>query len=303
MEMNQRPVVVIAGASGFIGSYMRRRFNEDGYEVRCIGRNGSYRWGDVASMQQALEGSEWVINLAGKSVQCRPSASNVQALIDSRVDTTRALGEAISRCAQPPSCWINASGAGIYPAEGRAQHEDSPTNGTTIMADVARRWEAAFMEANTPKTRKVILRITLVLGSQGGVFPVFKSLVRLGQGGRQGSGKQRMSWIHVEDLYRMVLFIGQTDAVKGAVNAGAPQTLSNAEFMKSMRQVLKFPFGIPAPEWLLRIGTAIIGVNSELVLSSMDVYPKKMLDHGFTFRYLELMNALDACANDRLSVG
>ena len=112
MEMNQRAIVVIAGASGFIGTYMRRRFMADGYEVRCIGRTGDYRWEDAASLQQALEGSHWVVNLAGKSVQCRPNAANHQELIHSRVNTTTALGEAISRCHNPPSCWINASEIG-----------------------------------------------------------------------------------------------------------------------------------------------------------------------------------------------
>ncbi|MFM7730913.1 MAG: epimerase, partial [Flavobacteriales bacterium] len=228
------------------------------------------------------------MNLAGKSVQCRPSQKNIQALIHSRVNTTRALGDAIARCSEPPSCWINASGAGIYPEDGVGQVEHSLTSGGTIMAEVARLWEAAFSHCPTPKTRKIALRITLVLGASGGVFPVFKQLVQLRQGGRQGSGEQRMSWIHIHDLHRMVLHIFTHDDIHGPVNAGSPKTYSNAEFMRAMRNAMGVTFGLPAPAWLLRMGAAILGINSELILASMDVYPKKMLDHGFEFSYPQL---------------
>lgn len=296
MEMNQRPIVVIAGANGFIGSELSERLTKDGYEVRAITRSGAFRWDQPDSLTRALEGGTWLINLAGKSVQCRPSQRNIQELIDSRVNTTRALGDAIARCSKPPRCWINASGAGIYAEDGIGQVEHSPTIGGTIMAEVARQWEAAFEACDTPSTRKVTLRITLVLGASGGVFPVFKQLVKYRQGGRQGSGNQRMSWIHIHDLYNMMLHIFAHDNIQGPVNAASPRTYSNAEFMRSMRKVMGVGFGLPAPSWLLRIGAVLLGINSELVLASMDVYPKKMIDHGFSFTYSQLEDALKECA-------
>ena len=180
--------IVIAGASGFVGKNLTRYFVDAGWNVLTVGRGkADATWNDQPSLIRALEGADAVVNLAGKSVNCRFTASNVAELIRSRVGTTTALGDAIALCSSPPKVWINASGASIYREQvSQANTEESPTDGEGTMAEVARQWEAAFNGCNTPNTRKVVLRITLVLGQDGGVLPLFKRLVRLGQGGRQG---------------------------------------------------------------------------------------------------------------------
>lgn len=285
--------IVIAGASGFVGKNLTRYFVDAGWNVLTVGRGkANATWNDQPSLIRALEGADAVVNLAGKSVNCRFTSSNVADLIRSRVETTRAIGDAIALCKMPPQVCINASGASIYRENvSRANTEDSPIDGEGTMAEVARQWEQAFNACATPHTRKVVLRITLVLGQDGGVFPIYKRLVGLGQGGAQGSGNQWMSWIHITDLVRLIAFIIQKESIEGPVNAAAPEPLTNTAFMAAMRQSMKFPFGIPAPAPLIRIGTALIGTDSELILRGMHVISSKAPGHGFDFQYPTLSKA------------
>ncbi len=286
--------IVIAGASGFVGKNLSSHFVEAGWKVLTVGRTkADATWNDQPSLIRALEGTDAVVNLAGKSVNCRFTASNVAELIRSRVETTTALGDAIALCSTPPKVWINASGASIYREQvSQANTEERPTDGEGTMAEVARQWERALYDAPTPNTRRVALRITLVLGSDGGVFPIFKTLVRFGQGGRQGSGQQMMSWIHVEDLIRLIHFILQTTHVKGPVNAAAPNAMSNSEFMRVFRECAGVRLGIPAPEALIRVGTTLIGADSELVLRGMFVASRKLKEERFSFAFPSLDAAL-----------
>lgn len=286
--------IVIAGASGFVGQHLKRFFESNGWRVLTIGRSHADGvWSDQASLVHALNGADAVVNLAGKSVNCRFTKANVKELIRSRVETTQAIGEAIGLCKSPPPVWINASGASIYREHvSEPNTEDSPTDGEGTMAEVARQWERAFFESPTPGTRKAALRITLVLGRNGGVFPIFKTLVMLGQGGRQGSGEQMMSWIHVDDLCSAMLWIINQNSIGATVNAAAPSPMSNANFMSDFRKSTQVKVGLPAPELLIRIGTGIIGADSELVLRGMDVAPHALAKSGFTFQFPSLQSAL-----------
>jgi len=286
--------IVIAGASGFVGKNLTRYFVDAGWNVLTVGRGkADATWNDQPSLIRALEGADAVVNLAGKSVNCRFTASNVAELIRSRVGTTTALGDAIALCSSPPKVWINASGASIYREQvSQANTEESPTDGEGTMAEVARQWEAAFNGCNTPNTRKVVLRITLVLGQDGGVLPLFKRLVRLGQGGKQGSGVQMMSWIHVNDLVRLIHFVIDQTQLTGPINAAAPQCLSNSEFMTELRKLYGVKWGIPAPTVFVRLGTFLLGASDELVLRGMWVQSKKLTIINFSYQFPTLREIL-----------
>ena len=288
--------IVIAGASGFVGKNLTRYFIDSGWKVLTVGRaKANATWNDQPSLIRALEGADAVVNLAGKSVNCRFTASNVAELIRSRVETTRAIGDALAVCKIPPKVWINASGASIYRENvSRANTEDSPIDGEGTMAEVARQWEQAFNACATPHTRKVVLRITLVLGQGGGVLPIFKMLVRLGQGGRQGTGKQMMSWIHVKDLVRLIHFIIEKNELIGPVNAAAPQCLSNGDFMAELRRIYGVKWGLPAPTPVIRLGTFLLGTSDELVLRGMWVQPNQLTIINFSFLYPKLFDVLSS---------
>jgi uncharacterized protein (TIGR01777 family) len=286
--------IVIAGASGFVGKYLCSFLEERGWSVIRVGRaNSDATWNDQPSLIHALEGSKAVVNLAGKSVNCRFNKQNVEQLISSRVETTQAIGEAIALCKNPPSVWVNASGASIYPeTTGKPNSEDSPADGAGTMADVARQWERALHDCNTPNTNKVALRISLVLGKSGGVYPTFKFLTRAFQGGSQGSGKQVMSWIHIHDLSRMILATIERNNPPQILNAAAPQPLTNSHFMQVFRKSMGVPFGLNAPSFLIKIGTAVLGVDSELVLRGMNVTCNRTEQLGFEFEFPSLELAL-----------
>lgn len=286
--------IVIAGGTGFIGKFLKQRFTENGYNVLIVSRQKNHiNWDDGTELIQALNDAALVINLAGKSVDCRYNEKNKKEILLSRTETTKALGDAIAKCKQPPALWINASTATIYRhAEDRPMTEVDGEIGTGFSVDVAKNWENAFFKYNLRHTRQVALRIAIVLGKEGGVMKPFKNLVRFGLGGKQGNGKQRFSWIHIEDLYRIILFVQSNKELSGVYNCSAPNPVTNKTFMKAVRQVMKVPFGLPSPAWLLKIGAAFIGTEVELILKSRWVLPEKLLKAGYSFRYPELAEAL-----------
>ncbi|MCM0614586.1 TIGR01777 family oxidoreductase [Paenarthrobacter sp. TYUT067] len=293
--------VVIAGASGFIGSYFRRRFLEEGWQVRTVGRDASAdaQWDDDGAITKALDGAELLVNLAGRSVNCRYDEKHRREILDSRVLTTRALSRAVAACAQPPRTWINSSTGTIYRhAEDHPQSEVSGELGSGFSVDVARAWEDELAAAVVPATRKVPLRIAIVLGA-GGVMSPLRNLARLGLGGHMGPGTQKFSWIHVEDLFRAVVFIHADAGVAGPVNAATPYPVDNRELMSLVRQSMGVPFGIPTPAWLLEAGAVLIRTQTELVLKSRWVEPRKLLDAGFSFQYPALAGALNQIAKGK----
>ncbi len=298
--------VVIAGASGFIGTHLVRRFTEAGVEVRTVGRAGPARWGDTQGIASTLDGADLLVNLAGRSVNCRYTKRNADVIFSSRVDTTEELGRALALCrtagGTPPPVWINASTGTIYRhAMDRPQTEDDGELGTGFSVSVARAWERAQVDADVPGVRKVALRISIVLG-RGSVMTPLTVLARTGLGGPMGPGSQKFSWVHLEDLFRAVVFVAAAPSLSGPVNVAAPEVVTNADLMAAVRQRLRIPAGLPTPAWLLDLGGLIIRTEAELVLKSRWVSPRKLLDAGFRFTYPNLGPALDdILARDRVA--
>ena len=216
--------IVIAGGTGFVGQYLNKEYIAAGYEVIIISRQQSHvNWNNTSLIIEALEKAEMLINLAGKSVDCRYNEKNKKEIYDSRIDTTNILGEAVGSCKNPPPLWINAGTATIYRhAEDRPMTETSGEIGTGFSVDVATNWEKSFFNFNLPSTRQVALRMAIVLGKDGGVIKPLKNLVRFGLGGKQGSGNQMFSWIHIKDLFRIITFVQQHQELTGVLNTAAP---------------------------------------------------------------------------------
>ncbi|MCD2426035.1 TIGR01777 family oxidoreductase [Niabella pedocola] len=288
--------IVIAGGSGFIGQYLVKRFREEGYEVLLISRGASYiTWSDTDKIRTALEGAEALINLAGKSVDCRYTNANKQAILESRVTSTEQLQRAVDQCIRPPKLWINSSTATIYRhATDRAMDERSGEIGTGFSVHVARAWEQAFFKTPTPHTRKIALRTAIVLGMGGGVMQPYSNLVRFGLGGVQGTGQQVFSWIHIEDVYRVIRFMMEHPLPEGVYNTAAPFPVLNKQFMQALRERIKPFVYFSTPEWLLKLGATLIGTETELVLKSRWVVPHKLQEAGFLFKYPTITEALDA---------
>jgi uncharacterized protein len=300
--------IILAGGSGFLGNALARKFNALGDEVIVLTRSPKDRrdgvrevlWdsrslGDWAAL---FDGADVVINLTGKSVDCRYTEKNRRAIIASRVESTRAVGEAIARCARPPRVWLNASSATLYKHTlDRAADESGETGATPEAKDefsieVIRQWERALNDSPAPNTRKVALRITMVFGADGGVFPVLRRLARFGLGGRMGSGRQFVSWIHLDDFCRAVEWLIEREDFSGPVNLAAPNPLTNAGMMRLVRKICGAPFGLPATAWMLEIGAFFLRTETELILKSRRVVPGKLLGAGFQFHFPDLENAL-----------
>jgi uncharacterized protein len=288
------PKVVLAGGTGFVGQAFARRFGELGAEVKVISRRASHiPWENRRAIVEALEGADLLINLAGRSVNCRYTPENRRLILDSRTETTRLLGESVLACSRPPALWINSSTATIYRhAEDRPMTEEGGEIGTGFSVDVAKAWEAAFFAFDLPATRQVALRIAIVL-DDGGVMAPLRNLVRFGLGGAQGSGRQQFSWIHMEDLFRIVRFLQEHPELHGVFNASAPHPVTNRELMARLRRAMGVPVGLPAPRWLLELGARLIRTETELVLKSRWVLPERLKRAGFSFRYDTLEKALN----------
>lgn len=296
--------IIIPGGSGQVGTLLARAFQKDGHDVAVLSRKGfSAPWRVVewdgetlGPWTKELEGADVVINLAGRSVNCRYNAKNRKEIIDSRVNSTRVVGEAIAQALRPPKVWLQASTATIY-----AHRYDSPNDEATgilggsepnapdtwkFSIDVVTSWERTFNEMKTPQTRKVLLRSAITLSpDQGGIFSVLLNLVKCGLGGSVGDGRQYMSWIHEQDFIAAVYWLIGHDEFTGPVNLASPNPLPNAEFMKDLRQAWGIPFGLPATAWMVEIGTFFMRTESELILKSRRVVPARLLASGFTFQF------------------
>jgi len=289
--------IVMAGGTGFIGQYFKDAFEKEGYLVLIIARNpNNIQWNDTPAIISALEGSELLINLAGKSVNCRYTEENKKAILTSRTETTRALGEALLKCKNPPPLWINSSTATIYRhADDRPMTESNGEIGSGFSVGIAKAWEESFFTFRLPRTRQVALRIAIVLGKNGGVVQPLMNLVRFGLGGKQGSGKQMFSWIHIEDLFNIVRFVQAHHEIAGVINCSSPNPVDNQTLMKTFRSVLNIKIGIHMPTWMLTIGASIIGTETELLLKSRWVVPERLLQLGFKYKYNQLYEALIDC--------
>ena len=291
-EMKKK--IVIAGGTGFIGQYLEKKFVSLGYIVKIISRQTHHiSWSNLSGIIDALDEAEMVINLAGKSVNCRYTDKNKEEIVQSRKETTKTLGMALLACKNPPPLWINSSTATIYRhAEDRPMTEASGEIGSGFSVDVAKVWEQSFFDFNLPQTRQVALRIAIVLGAGGGAMEPYFNLVRYGLGGVQGSGKQMFSWIHIDDLYLIILFLKDNKDLSGIFNCSAPHPITNREFMKTLRTSMNRKLGLPAPKWMLEMGAVFMRTETELILKSRWVISERLENEGFHFTYDSIGKAL-----------
>lgn len=296
--------IILAGGSGFLGQIIINHFYNTQTKLIVLTRsknktdkNVNYMNWDGANFGEwvkEIDETDVVINLTGKSVDCRYTEKNKKEIISSRVNATAIIGKAIQQSKNPPKLWMNASSATIYRhSEDKAMDDYSTDYGDGFSIDVCKQWENAFNNANTPKTRKIALRISMILGKDGGVWPVLSKLVKYGLGGKQGSGMQYISWMHDNDFLNAILWFIENEAAKGAYNLASPNPIVNKEFMKLMRNKFKIPFGLPSYSWMLEIGAFVIGTETELVLKSRRVISKRLLDEGFQFKYADVNDAMD----------
>lgn len=279
--------VLIAGGTGFIGNYLKNRFEASGHIVRLVSRSGMDVSWNLKDLIPELEKTDVLINLAGKSINSRFTEKNKELILQSRLKTTGILNEAVAACKNPPVLWINASATGIYKHTGQNQtlNESSMDFASDFLGNVVQLWEREFFGTSIPGVRKTAIRTSVVLGKSGGAYPIFKLLAITGLGGKQGSGAQMVSWIHIEDYYRIILFIIEESGISGVINASAPFPVTNQIFMKTLRKAKRFPVGIPAPEWAIKLGTGIVGVDSSLILASSNVNSEILIKNGFEFRF------------------
>ncbi|HEY8965740.1 MAG TPA: TIGR01777 family oxidoreductase [Candidatus Methylacidiphilales bacterium] len=319
--------IVLPGGTGHVGTLLARALHRDGHEVVVLSRTPRAAtpeapWRTVAwdgktvgPWAAEFEGADAVVNLAGRSVNCRYHARNLGEMMASRIDSTRAVREAVARAARPPRVWLQASTATLY-AHHLGTEQDAPNGeegqigggepGAPRLWDasieIAKAWEReACGDGLLPATRLVLLRTAIVMETApGGPFAILRNLARLGLGGKLGNGRQYVSWIHGADFVRAVLWLIGNDRIAGVVNVAAPEPLPNAAFMRALRRACGVPLGIglPAPAWLLEIASFFLRTETELVLKSRRVVPERLLREGFAFRFPAWPGAaLDLCRN------
>lgn len=311
---------VVAGWNGFIGHRLVEDLTARGYDVARVGRDGpDGRWSDPASIARLVDGADLVVNLAGKNVGCRYNDANRDEILRSRVDTTRQLREAIASAAHPPRLWMNASTATIYRhAMDRPQTESTGELGSGFSVDVARSWEDELFAGDLPGTRRVALRMAIVLG--GPASDLLGRVARLGLGGPQYDGRwfqhrryrgigahptggpvpmhrtrgrQRFSWLHIDDALAAMRFIDEHDEIDGPVNLSSPNPTDNRTLMAELRRAVGMPIGLPAFRWMLEPALWVLRYESEMLLKSRWVLPERLEAAGFRFRWPDLRPALE----------
>ncbi len=295
--------IILAGGNGYLGTVLANYYKGIAHEVIILSRkpaavNGNVKtiiWDGKTEGEWAsyLNDADLLINLCGKNVNCRYTPENKQEIISSRVVPTALLGRVVGSLAHPPQLWINVTSATIYRhAEDHAQDEDTGETGYGFSIEVCRQWEQTFFDAPTPATRKVALRMGIVLGHADGVFPRLLNLVKLGMGGKQGNGEQYVAWVHQQDAAQITEWLLQHPELHGVINCTAPQAVKNHTLMRIIRQSYGIPFGLPAPQWLLEIGARLIGTETELILKSRWVAPKRLLSSGYNFQFARPEHAI-----------
>ena len=289
--------IVIPGGAGYLGRSLSDYFVGLGYRVIVFSRgtespgNGvkivPWDGQTLGTWVHEIDGADAVVNMVGRSVNCRYNNKNRQAIYNSRLHSTRVLGEAIRSVQQPPKVWINSSSATIYRhALDRPMDELRGDIGTGFSVDVCRQWEHTLLTSYTPHTRKIAMRTAIVLGKgSGGAMMPLLNLARLGLGGKMGPGTQFVSWLHLEDFVRSVQWLIDHEELDGTINVAAPHPCTNADFMRVLRFVCGQPVGLPSQRWMLEIGALMLRTETELLLKSRRVVPTRLLDSGFTFNY------------------
>ncbi|MFN8637231.1 MAG: TIGR01777 family oxidoreductase [Chloroflexota bacterium] len=313
--------IAIAGGSGHLGQVLAHDLTEHGHEIVVLSRSGGRIpggiWWDgrhLGPWTDAIDGADAVINLAGRSVNCRYNKTNLQEMMGSRVDSTRVMGQAIAAAVRPPRVWLQMSTATIYAHRFDAPNDeatgliggdepDAPTYWRTSI-DIAEAWERTLAEAETPHTRKVAMRCAMVMSPhRGGVFDILQHLTRFGLGGPIAGGRQFMSWIHHRDFARSVRFLLEREELSGAVNLAAPGPLPQRELMATLRDACGVRIGVPAATWQLEIAAFVHRTDTELLLKSRRVVPGRLLEAGFLFEYPDWASAAhDLVARSREGV-
>lgn len=296
--------IVIPGGSGQVGTVLAREFHANRHEVVVLSRQpGKAAWRVVKWDGETLgawvtefEGADAVINLAGQSVNCRYTGENRKIITDSRLKSTKVVGDAIAQAWKPPRVWLQASTATIYAHRYDAANDEAAgiiggsepnaPEAWRFSIEVATSWERALKQSPTPQTRRVAMRSAIVMNPDpSSPFDTILRLVKFGLGGHAGNGKQYMSWIHEQDFVRAVLWLIEHEELEGPVNLASPNPLTNAEFMRVLRSAWGMPFGLPATEWMLELGAFILQSETELILKSRRVVPTKLLQSGFVFQF------------------
>jgi uncharacterized protein (TIGR01777 family) len=312
--------ICIPGGSGQVGTVLARAFRADGDEVVVLSRRMAraawrvVQWDarTIGDWMREVDGADVVINLAGRSVNCRYNDRNRREITESRVDSTRVIGEAIARAKRPPRVWLQASTATIYEHRLDAPNDEysgiiggaDPNVPDTwkFSIDVAKAWERTLDEAQTPATRKVKMRSAMVMSpDRDGIFDTLLTLVRRGLGGSVAGGRQYVSWIHEHDFIRAVQFLIARDDLSDAVNVASPNPLPLRDFMRDLRRAWGMPIGLPATKWMVEIGALFMRTETELILKSRRVVPRRLMDAGFTFEHPVWSEAAaDLCSRSRL---
>jgi uncharacterized protein len=314
--------IVIPGGSGQVGTILARAFHQAGHEAVILSRKPAkaawrvMEWDarTLGDWTDVIEGADVVINLAGHNVNCRYDARNRRLIKESRVESTRVLGDAIAQASRPPRVWLQASTATIY-----AHRHDAPNDEATgvlggsepgapdtwrFSIDVATAWESELNESATPYTRKVLMRSAITMSpDRGGVFDTLLTLVKCGLGGSAGDGRQYVSWIHDQDFVRAVYWLIKRDDLEGPINIAAPNPIPNSEFMSALRSAAGVSFGLPATPLMLEVGAFFLRTETELVLKSRRVIPGKLLQSKFTFQFPNWAEAAQDLCNRRREAG
>jgi uncharacterized protein (TIGR01777 family) len=300
--------LIIPGGAGYLGRHLAHYFTQHNYNVIILTRHPNPCAADTKDIHHlpwdgrtlgpwaaAFDNAHAVINLAGRTVNCRYTVKNKQEIYDSRLLSTAVIGRAIAAAKNPPKTWLNSSSATIYrDARDRPMDEATGDIGQGFSVDVCQKWEQALSDAQTPHTRKIALRSAMVFGpGKGGVFEAFHRLVKLGLGGTLGRGDQYVSWIHLTDFCRAVHFLLDQPALAGPINLASPNPVPNHQFMRTFRQACHKTIGLPATKWMLEIGAFALRTETELLLKSRRVIPTRLLQEGFTFTQPNLRPALD----------
>lgn len=322
MGTSRRPIAVIAGGTGFIGAAVAEAFEADGYDLRFVGRHAGIGWDDGAAIKRAVDGADVVINFAGRSVNCRYTDRNRHEILSSRLSTTRTLRDAIESADRPPRVWLNASTATIYRQS--MDHPNTETDGAIgsgFSVDVATAWEAELFAGALPDTRRVALRMAIVIGD-GPATQMLLTLARYGLGGTQYDGWcpphrryrgiganptksrnapwyrtrgwQKFSWVHIDDVVAAIRLIRDDERLTGPINIASPNPSDNRTLMRTLRRVVGAPIGLPTRRWMLELGMWALRTESELILKSRWVLPGILTDAGFTFTHTDLEAALAA---------
>jgi uncharacterized protein (TIGR01777 family) len=305
--------IILAGGNGYLGNVLADYYSDKAEEILILSRHAKETINNIKTIVwdgktagdwiPSLEGADLLINLCGKNVNCRYTRKNKAEIVTSRVKPTLLLAMAVNNLQHPPELWINVTSATIYRhAEDRPQNETTGELGNGFSVDVCRQWEAAFFNAATTYTRKIALRMAIVLGARDGAFPRLNNLVELRMGGRQGNGKQLISWVHEHDAARTTEWLLEHKNLEGIINCTAPTAINNFDFMRTIRKACRVSFGLPAPKWLLEIGAAVIGTETELILKSRWVEPKRLMESGFKFAFSRAEDAVKEILAEKKSV-